>query len=159
MKKRGHIILGAIISFLFIYLTLYLGFSWFVFSWKSLAIISAIVVFYSILPDVDHKGSTITWWFFGAGILGLIVGIVQLYFKVNRPNPIVVLVFSTALLVFTFISGNFLKHRGLVHTVQVGLVAAFPVYFFFHSVFYASLAYVVWHSHLIGDGYFFKIRS
>jgi hypothetical protein len=158
MKKKGHIIFAAILSFLFIYLTIYLGFSWFEVSFKSIAIIAGIIMFYAILPDVDHKGSTITWWFFGVGILGLVVGIIELYFKSSVPNPLVVLILSTALLVFTFVSGNFLKHRGLVHTVQAGLIATFPVYFLFHSVFYAVIAYVVWHSHLLGDGFLFKIR-
>jgi hypothetical protein len=158
MKKKGHIIFAAILSFLFIYLTIYLGFSLFEFNLKSIAIITGIIVFYSILPDVDHKGSTITWWFFGVGIAGLLVGIIELYFKVSSPNPLVVLIFSTALLVFTFISGNFLKHRGLIHTVQVGILATFPVYFLFHSLFFTALAYVVWHSHLLGDGYLFKIH-
>jgi len=158
MKKRNHIIFAAILTFLFIYLTIYLGFSWFDFNWKSVAIVSLIIVFYSILPDVDHKGSTITWWFFGVGILGLIIGIAELYFKATKPNPLVILICSTGLLVFTFVSGNFLKHRGFIHTIQVGIAAAFPVYFFFHNVFYAVIAYVVWHSHLLGDGYLFKIK-
>ena len=156
MKKTGHIIFAAICSFLFIYLTIYLGFSWFEVSFKSIAIVSLIVVFYSLLPDVDHKNSTITWFFFGVGLIGLTIGIVELFFKITRPDPLIVFVISTALLFFTFISSSFLKHRGLVHTVQAGLVAVFPTYFLFHAVIYPVIAYIVWHSHLLGDGFLFK---
>jgi hypothetical protein len=159
MKKRGHIIFAAILSFLFIYLTIYLGFSWFDFSWKSIAIVSLIIVFYSILPDIDHKNSTITWIFFGIGILGLVVGIALLLVKSAKPEPVLILAFSTLFLVFTFVSGHFLRHRGIIHTIQVGLIAALPVYFLFHSIFYCVLAYVVWHSHLFGDGLWFKVRA
>ena len=158
MKKVGHIIFAAICSFLFIYLTIYLGFSWFNVNFKSIAIVSLIIVFYSILPDIDHKNSTITWFFFGVGIIGLIIGIVELILNMTKPDPLTVFVLSTTLLIITFISSNFLKHRGLVHTVQAGMVAAFPTYFLFHSIFYSVLAYLVWHSHLLGDGFLFKIR-
>jgi len=158
MKKRGHIIFAAILEFLFVYLTIYLGFSWFDFTWKSIAIISAIIVVYSILPDIDHKNSTITWILFGIGIIGLIVGIFELIFGLKKPEPLMVFVISTAILILTFVSGNFLKHRGIVHTIQVGLLASLPVYFLFHNILFPVLAYIAWHSHLIGDGLFFKIR-
>lgn len=158
MKKKGHIIFAAIISFLFIYLTIYLGLSWFDINWKSISIVSIIVVFYSVLPDIDHKNSTITWWFFGAGMIGLLFGIFELIFGFNKPQPLIVLSLATFLLLVIFISGNFLKHRGIIHTVQVGIMASIPIYFLFHSFFYPLMAYIVWHSHLIGDGFLFKIR-
>lgn len=158
MKKTGHIIFAAIVSFIFIYLTIYLGFGWFDVTPISISIVSGIILFYSILPDIDHKNSSITWWFFGIAILGLIFGIFELILNITRPSPLIVLIFSTLLLVLTFVSGNFLKHRGIVHTVQVGIIAAIPVYLLFHNLFYSVVAYLVWHSHLLADGFLFKIR-
>jgi hypothetical protein len=151
MRKVGHIIFASIMSFLFIYLTIYLGLSWFEFNFKSIALISIIIAFYSILPDIDHKNSSITWLFIGIGLLGVLLGIIQLFLNIENPNPLIVLCFSAGLLLITFIAGNFLKHRGIVHTIQFGLISSLPVYILSHSFFYAILAYVVWHSHLIGD--------
>jgi hypothetical protein len=159
MKKGGHILLGAVVSFLFIYLTIYLGFSFFKFNFKTIASVAFIIVFYSILPDIDHKNSTITWWFFGAGILGLLIGVFELIFKFTNPNPVIVLILSTGLLIVTFVSSNFFQHRGIVHTVQAGLIVSLPVYFLFNSIIYPILAYIVWHFHLIGDGFLFKTHS
>jgi hypothetical protein len=158
MKKKGHIILAFILSFLFIYLTIYLGFNLFEFTWKSITLVSLIIVFYSLLPDIDHKNSTITWWFFGIGFLGLAIGIFELIFNIQKINPILVLVFSTLFLVFTFLSANLFEHRGIIHTVWVGVLASCPLLLIFHSFFYFLLAYIAWHSHLLGDGFLFKIR-
>lgn len=159
MKKKGHIILGFITNALLIYLLTYLGFSLFEINFKTILILSCIIAFYSILPDIDHKNSTITWFFFGTGLLGLIFGIIELVFGIKNPNPIIVLVISTLLLVFTFVSGNFLKHRGLVHTIQMGLIACLPIYLLFNNIVFALIAYFSWHSHLIGDGLWFKTKA
>lgn len=158
MEKRGHIILAFIINFLFIYLTIYMGFSLMKFNFISIALVSLIIIFYSILPDIDHKNSTITWWFFGVGILGLVMAIIELLFHKTNPNPIVVLVLSTLFLLLTFLTASFFDHRGIIHTVGVGILAVIPVFLLFHSIGYCLIAYVSWHSHLWGDGYLFKIK-
>src|SRR3989344_4148091 len=134
MNKRNHLILGAIIN------------------------IGLIVIFYSLLPDIDHKNSTITWWFFGIGISGLVIGMIELTLKITNPNPYTILITSTLLLAFTFIATNFFPHRGIIHSVQVGLLAVIPIFFLFHNFIYCIFAYIAWHSHLIGDGYLFKIK-
>lgn len=159
MRKKGHIIFAFILNALFIYLLIYLGFGIFQLTWKNIAIMSLLIAFYSILPDIDHKSSYVTWMFMGLGIIGLLVGVVEFILEIDKPNPIVVLVMACVLLGFTFISSNFLRHRGFVHTVQAGLIAVLPLYFIFHNFFYPALAYVAWHSHLLGDGFFFKTRS
>ena len=158
MKKRGHLILAAVLGIAFILFTGWLNLNWFTFSFTSVFAIAIIIAFYSLLPDIDHKNSTMTWWFFGIGILGLIIGIIELSLKINMINPITILSLSTLLLAFTFISANLFEHRGFIHTVQVGLLSVIPLYFIFHSFGFCLLAYVSWHSHLFGDGYIFKIR-
>ena len=158
MKKRSHIIFGALLSFIFIYLAIYLGIGLFDFSWVSVLAISAIIVFYSLLPDIDHKNSTITWFFFGIGVLGLVIAIIEMSFGINKINPLTIIILSTALLALTFLLPNIFEHRGIIHSIPVGVLSAVPLYFIFHSLFYCLLAYVAFHSHLLGDGYLFKFK-
>lgn len=158
MQKRGHLIFGAILGFIFIYLTIYLGIGIFDFTWASVFAVTFIIGFYSLLPDIDLKNSTITWLFFGVGVLGLVIAIIEMSFGIEKINPLLIIVLSTILLVFTFLSANIFEHRGIVHSVPAGVLAAIPMYFVFHSFAYCLLAYVAWHSHLLGDGYLLKMR-
>ena len=158
MEKRNHIAFGLILCFLFVLFLGWLGLNWFNFTATSLIVLCAISIFYSLLPDIDHKNSTITWWFFGVGVLGLVFGIIELFFKINLVNVYSLLIFSTLLLVVAFISPNLFQHRGLIHSIPVGLLAVVPLFFLFHSLAYCVLGYVAWHSHLLGDGYFWKIK-
>jgi hypothetical protein len=158
MQKRGHLILAGIICAAFIFFTGWLNLNWFSFSLTSIIAIIIITAIYSLLPDIDQKNSTMTWIFFGIGIIGLIFGITELIFNLTLINPTIILSLSTLLLVFTFLSANLFEHRGIVHTVEVGLLSIIPVYFIFHSLGLCILAYISWHSHLLGDGYIFKIK-
>jgi hypothetical protein len=158
MKKSHHILFAFILNFIFVFATIYFGLNLFKISFLSITLISLIIVFYSLLPDIDHKNSTITWFFFGIGILGLIFGIIQLIIKSTNPNPLAVLIISTLFLIVTFLSANFLEHRGIIHTVWIGILAVIPLFLVFHSFFYCIIAYISWHSHLLGDGFIFKVK-
>ncbi len=156
MNKKGHWALGIILGILFIFIADSLGMNWFRFDILSLAGITGILLFYSILPDMDHKNSTITWWFFSVGIIGLVAGIVLLLFNLGDSRSL--LIFSTIFIVVTFVSARIVPHRGFIHTVQVGILSVVPLWFIFHNFGYCLLGYVAWHSHLMGDGYIFKVK-
>jgi phosphoglycerol transferase MdoB-like AlkP superfamily enzyme len=156
MNKRGHWILGALLSLLFILVVDSIGIGWFGFDFLSILTMIAIILFYSILPDMDHKNSTITWWFFSVGVIGLIVSIIQLIFSLG--NPLSMLIMSTVFIVVTFISARIIPHRGFIHTIQIGILSVIPLWFIFHNFGYVLLGYVAWHSHLMGDGYFWKVK-
>jgi len=158
MKKRNHIIFGFAFVILFLALIEYFKPSWFSFNALSAILLSCLIVFYSLLPDIDHKNSTITWFFFGMGVLGLVLGMLILGLKLNFLNAWILMILSTSLLVFTYLAVNLFEHRGVIHSVPVGLLAVMPIYFILHSLLYCSVAYLAWNSHLIGDGYLFKLR-
>ncbi|MEK6886023.1 MAG: metal-dependent hydrolase [Nanoarchaeota archaeon] len=158
MQKRNHIIFGFFLCFIFILFLGFLKLEWFYFTASSIAIMAGVIVFYSLLPDIDHKNSTITWWFFGIGVLGLVFGISELVLKKDFVNPLLLLIISTGLLVFTYFAVNLFEHRGIIHSVPVGILSVLPLWFLLHSVGYCMLAYVAWHSHLLGDGYLFKVK-
>ncbi len=136
----------------------YFGINWFYFSALSVLTIAGISVFYCLLPDIDHKNSTITWWFFGAGVLGLVFGILEIVLQKSFISPILLMLLATALLVFTFVSANIFEHRGIIHSVPVGILSVVPLWLLLHSIPYCAIGYVAWHSHLLGDGYIFKLK-
>jgi len=156
MQKRSHIIFAILLSFIFIYLTIYLGIARLDFTWASVAIITLLIVFYCLLPDIDHKSSTITWWFFGVGILGLVFAIIELLLGIEKISPLTIIILSTILLSATFIAVNFFEHRGFTHSIPAGIIAILPLYFVFHSLIYCFVAFVAFYSHLLGDGYVLK---
>ena len=158
MKKAGHLIFGLFVAIAFIFFIGWLGFDWFDMGFKSTLVIMGIIGLYSILPDIDHKSSYITHVFFGLGILGVLFGIFEMIFDVTYLNHMYILGISAVFLVVTYVSSNFLKHRGMIHTVQFGALSVLPLWFLFGNWAFCLLGYVVWHSHLLGDGFLFKIR-
>ncbi len=158
MKKKGHWVLGGIVTLLFILFLGWLNVSWFYLSFSSILIIIGITTIYSIFPDIDHKSGTMTWWFIGTATFGVVISVIEILFNQNFINPLKVLIIACLLLVVTFIANNFLEHRGIIHSVPAGILFALPVWFLFVYVGFFALAYVNWHSHLLGDGYIFKIK-
>ena len=156
MDKRGHFILGIIFAFIVVMLMGWLNLNIITLDFVSVAFIIGITLFYSILPDVDHKSGTMTWWFLGVATVGVLFGVLELMLKFG--NPLAVLLCSALLLVFTFVATNFFEHRGIIHSIPVGMLSVVPIWFLLHNFAYCIFAYVAWHSHLVGDGYIFKIR-
>jgi hypothetical protein len=158
MRKRGHIVFAFILNIIFISTSLYLGFSFIDFDIKNIFLLSFIISFYSILPDIDHRASYITHIFFGIGILGLIIGILTFYFNFKEISPLLIIILSTLFLMFTYFSSNFAKHRGFIHSIPIGILGIIPIYFLFNNLYICVTGFIAWYSHLLGDGYWFKIK-
>ena len=157
MKKTSHILFAFFICFLFVLLIGWLSLNWFYFSLKSLLIIFFVIIFYALLPDIDHKSGTMTWFFLSVGILGVIAGVCFIVFKFDMKFALLVLIFSSLLLLTTLVSANFLKHRGIIHSIPVGLLSVVPLFFLLGNLSYCIVAFVAYYSHLVGDGYLFKL--
>ena len=158
MKKSNHIWFAAVFVLVFMLILGWLRLNWISFSITSLLTMALITVFYSLLPDIDHKNSTITWWFFGIGVLGLTIGMLGLWLKLGFFNAWTIMIISALLIIFTYTSVILFKHRGIVHSIPVGILSIIPLFFVFHSFVYCLIGYVAWHSHLIGDGYLLKFK-
>ena len=156
MNKKGHWIFGIILCLFFIFLTRIFGLKWFEINFSSVLIMLGLITFYSILPDIDHKSGTMTWWFLGISIIGLITGLIVMIFNFNI--SLILIIISTFLLIMIFISTHWFSHRGFIHTIWVGFLSIIPIYFLFNSIAYCFIGYLAWHSHLIADGYVFKIK-
>ncbi len=149
MNYKSHIIISLILGMLFISLTHYFFNSFNLLFWKTYIICFFIICIYGLLPDIDTESSKIVWFFIGTGIVGAIVSV---YFK-----NYMFLYLSLALLSLVFIAVKFTTHRGIIHTIEAGLISAAPMYFIFNWE-YSLLAFVCFYSHLLGDGYFFKLN-
>jgi hypothetical protein len=158
MKKRNHITFAAIFIVVFLIILGYFKIDLIKITPPSILILSIITVFYSLLPDIDHKNSTITWWFFGIGVLGLVLGMLELAFNLPMINAWALMILSTMLLVFTYLAVNLFEHRGIIHSIPVGLLSVIPLFFIFNSFAYCLIGYIAWHSHLVGDGYLLKFK-
>lgn len=147
MDKSGHLIVGFISAAIFIVCMHYFA-SWYDFSDYKIIIIALLVIpLYSLLPDIDHESGTITWYFLGASIIGAVAG-------AFIPNKLL-LYYSLSLLVMTFIAVKFTHHRGVIHTIWVGALAAVPLGFIFNWQI-AAVGFVAFYSHLCADGLPFK---
>jgi membrane-bound metal-dependent hydrolase YbcI (DUF457 family) len=158
MKKIGHIIFAFLLCFGFILLAGAFGWDWFNFSAKSVVIMCLIILLYSLLPDIDHKNSTVTWWFIGFSIIGLIWGLLVLIMRQNYNRGLLLIGISIVFLLAIYFCTNYFKHRGIIHSILIGILVSIPLYFiFFFEVQYAIIGFVAWYSHLLADGYLFKI--
>ena len=84
MDYKGHLILGAIVSIIFISIMKYF-FNWFPLNISSVIIIAIIITIYCLLPDSDTKASKIVWFFIGVAVIGLIIGAID-YWLFNIPS-------------------------------------------------------------------------
>lgn len=149
MNYKSHIAISLILGIIFIILTNYFFNLFNLLSLKTYIICFCIIFIYGLLPDIDIGSSKITWYFLGIGIAGAII---SSYFK-NYPF----LYLSLMLLALVFIAVKFTSHRGIIHTIEAGLIFAAPLYFLFNWE-YSLLAFVCFYSHLLGDGYYFKLN-
>jgi hypothetical protein len=153
MEKNDHLIVGYLSSFAFIMLS-FIFFGWFdLFNvnlygiFKTIILFIIVIGFYCLLPDLDHKSGTITWFLIGLSIVGMFYG-----FLFNEKN---IKIFFFLILVFTYLVGNFFKHRGFIHSITFGLISSFPLFFIFSYDFFL-LAFISFYSHLCADKKFFK---
>lgn len=158
MRKNEHLFFAWLFCLVFISISYYFSFHLFTFSFKSILIMVSLVSLYSLLPDTDNKGSFITHLFFGLGIAGVIFGLIQLILNFHVFTSLIVLSLSVLFLLVVYVSSNFFKHRGIIHSIPVGLLSIIPIWLLFFNIGYCFLGFIAWYTHLLGDGYIFKLR-
>src|SRR3990172_9333880 len=103
MNGKQHITYGIILSVVFS-----IGYQ--LVTKQFLGIIPNLLVFpvgyfFSLLPDVDHKMSTITWQLLGCSFMGMAYGYMR------NDNEFMLTAFFVGMV--TFLSANFMKHRSI----------------------------------------------
>lgn len=107
-----------------------------------------IVLFYSLLPDIDHKNSTITWF-----LLFVLLALLGFGTLLNQ-QLLILLAFGG--FAVTLISVVAFKHRGFTHSVLFGLIVASPLLLL--GMFEFVVGFTAFYSHLLADGLFFKLK-
>lgn len=150
MNRLGHLLIGFITGFVYLIIANYFW-GWYslnLFNINIWGIYMIIIFIYALLPDIDHKMSSITWLFIGLGIIGMIIAFVI--------NDKIVMGISLGLIIMTYIAARYFPHRGPTHTIWFGALAVAPLYFLI-SLPAAVLGFIIYYSHLAADGEFFKI--
>ena len=141
MNKSGHLFVGSVVAIFLIIITNYFFNLFDLKDAYNILIIIGITYIYSLLADIDHRSSSITWTFLGIGIIGILVGAFA--------NITVLLFFSIGLLVTTFVIAEFLPHRGFTHSITFGLLVSITWLYYAPEI--ALLAFLVYYSHLAAD--------
>jgi len=155
MNAKGHLTTGLIVSTIVFVMLLLLGYIQL--NILNIIIICIISVLFCLLPDIDHPISTITYFFFGVGILGVSLITIDDYFSLGLPYLGNILIASVILLVVTFIFAKFVKHRGFVHTIWFGALCAGSIYFLTGQWQHVLIGFMSFYSHLAADGLWFKL--
>ncbi len=150
---KTHIIGGLILSLL----AIMLFFTYLDIPLISYPIFFIIIYFFSILPDIDHKNSKITWNLLGIGGFLIVIGLIDLIIK--NIFPINTLFFGISLILIILLFAR-TKHRGVTHTMWFITFAPLTLLLIPNlpsKALMVLIAIISGYSHLLLDGYFFKL--
>lgn len=150
MNYKQHLIVGSIVVAILSSI-LYFTTTLISLDVKTLLWVLILTYIYSLLPDIDHPISTITWNFLGIGIVGITITIINNYYHFID-NGTTIMIASVILLILTFVCAQFAGHRGIIHTIRAGLVFAGLSFFLHHSIILCVIAFAAYYSHLCADG-------
>lgn len=137
MNKLGHWIVGAVTSGIILAA---LGLTN---DYKAILVAIPITLVYSVLPDIDHQSSWINNRAekgLALGVVGFMIGGIYFYDKMLWTGLIMACVLAII---------QFLRHRGITHTLKIGLLASLPLLAVGWQ--YAAIAGAAYASHLIVD--------
>ena len=103
-------------------------------------------VFYSVLPDMDIRGSKIRWF------LGVLFFVSATAFYLS--NVVFFALFSFCVFLFLLVT-FFMKHRGFLHSFLACVLFSGPLFFF--DPFVGLLSFLGFLCHLACDGKLFKM--
>ena len=126
MNRKAHLVVGFLVVALFVIIT-HLLLGWFNADIKTGILLICITYIFCLLPDIDHKMSSITWMFLGIGIIGIVVGLINTFYHFSSMLNYIMIP-SAILLVVTFISAKYIKHRGIIHTIRIGIFFSSLIY-------------------------------
>ena len=135
---KTHILVGVIFSALIYIVLLTLSYIK-IFSIKNILISLVIAVLYSILPDIDHRSSEITWFLLFVSTALIVIGFIFYRF---------ILVLGIVLLILVLI-GVSLNHRGFTHSIVANIFLSIPLLYF--DWVYLVIGFMAYLSHLFLD--------
>lgn len=159
MNAKGHLISGFLFSIFVIFFLDYLNIIKFSPNPENIFLLILIAGFFSLLPDIDHRSSKMTGYFLIMGFIALAISVLQLATNLQIiSDPIRLLVFSTIILFFPILGPRIFHHRGIIHSILIGALAAFMIHLLFNKNLFTIIAFAAYYSHLLADGYLLKLK-
>lgn len=138
MNWKSHLILGAILTGLIIYLTRIFQ----IFKIQHIFMYILLFIIFTLIPDIDIEKSFITKTFLTIGLLLILIYQLNMLF----------LYIGAGLLLIVFIATKFTKHRAQFHHPLILFLYFIPMYFLgLFQIDYLFLATISFLSHLILD--------
>ena len=107
-----------------------------------------LIMIYSLMCDLDHRISKLTWW----SLTFLTFANLISYFYFTQYH----LYFLCCQLVLLFLVN--LPHRGFTHSLSFGAIVVLPLFYFASNYLIILIAALAFWSHLIADKIPFKIK-
>lgn len=154
---KNHILFGIFLSLVFAFITNKY------FEWNLWLITFSvpIIFLYSILPDIDHENSKITWFMITLSTIIIVIGCLPLKIEFFKFIPQNILFLGVTLLVLTLIAVS-TPHRGIFHTLYAVFLTPLLLVFVFGFNRQICPLYIIsiiaYWSHLFLDGIPFKIK-
>lgn len=139
MNWRLHLLGGFILA---VILVIFFGLK------EQYFLLFLLVPIYSLLSDIDHRDSTITWASFTLAFILCIIGLIY---------SIIFLYFGIGLFALVFIAVLLFKHRGFTHSIIFGILVSIPVIYFSNDIIEGLIIFGVFWSHLLLDSIPFKL--
>ena len=147
MNYKSHVFLSLIFGFAF-FTFMHFKFGWYSLGWSNVLICIFLISFFSILPDIDMPQSKISYIFITVAVIGIVISVYPLRYPM--------LITFVALLVLTYIFGHVCSHRGVIHSILIGLVFSLPVLWILNLQAFILAFFSYW-LHLLFDGIPFKL--
>lgn len=135
---KSHITIGFVVLVAFWFINQFYNF--FIITNLDWIIMAGIVYIFSQIPDIDSDVSKINKY---VNSLAAII-IIYAFYK----NKIIIGIAAAGLILYL----EWAKHRGMCHSMLVGIIAAIPLYLI--NPLYAYVGLIAFTSHLIADGDF-----
>jgi len=148
MNFKEHLILGVVLSIIFIGVT-YFWQGWFEISNSNLILQIVILMFVSPLAaDLDHRHGKLREW---VTVIGLVLALLGIIFDKGNITKFGVIIGCIAYLVYYTT-----KHRGYTHTIWFTGVYSVIVFYITNNIQLSILGFVGYYSHLIGDKLWYR---
>ena len=149
MNCKGHLILGVLISLIFIILLFFFR-NWFSnFNLKLLVYIIMLLFISPLVADLDHRHGKLREWF---TVIGLVLSLFGIVFSWSNITKFGVIIASISYLLYYTTN-----HRNFTHSITCTCLYAGFIFWFTKNIELSILGLFSYYTHLIGDKLYFKL--
>ena len=149
MNYKGHLVLGLILSSIFIMIMYYYQ-GWFLNLKLKFIIQILILIFVSpLVADLDHRHGKLREWVTVIGLSFALVGIVI--------EDYIIIKFGVIMASIAYLIYYTTKHRGYTHTLWFSCIYGCIIYYITLNIQLGILSIFSYYTHLIGDKLWYRL--